>query len=438
MTRMPRTAAPFTDAEFSAAMAPFAPFEARPALAVAVSGGRDSMALTLLVAGWAAACGGSLVALTVDHGLRPESAREARQVGDWLAARGIAHRVLRWPGPYPQSGVQAAARAARYRLLEDYCAAHGILHLLLGHQREDQLETIRMRRARNSGSDGLAGMTALRELAQVRLLRPLLAIPRACLTATLDRFGQDWIDDPSNENPAYERARLRTTPAPGAAPLPESAAAIRCAAEAAATRALARCVALFPTGYARLETAPFTALPGSLRRAVLARCVTSVGGKDYAPRGSRLDRLVGDLATGRLGRGRTLGGCRIVPAPGAGGAAWLVVREAGAAPAVLAPGDSLHWDGRFRISAEAFAPTGLTIEGGAGACDRTRVPAPARAGLPAIRLAHGTPSAQPGGAQPDPVLLRFAPQRPLTDGGFVAPAALLPNAASVARRCTIV
>lgn len=170
-------------------MAAFDPFEASPEIAVAVSGGRDSMALALLAAGWAAARGGRVVALTVDHGLRPEAADEAHRVGGWLAARGIAHQILTWNGPHPARGVQAAARMARYRLLEGWCAERAILHLLLGHQRDDQAETVHMRAERQSGGVGLAGMPAVRETARLRLLRPLLGFPRRRLAATLRAAG---------------------------------------------------------------------------------------------------------------------------------------------------------------------------------------------------------------------------------------------------------
>jgi len=109
--------AALSDEEFAARLDRLGPYERAPRLAVAVSGGADSLALALLADAWARRRGGAIAALTVDHRLRPESAAEARQTGEWLAARGIAHRTLVWEGPYPASDVQAEARAARYRLL---------------------------------------------------------------------------------------------------------------------------------------------------------------------------------------------------------------------------------------------------------------------------------------------------------------------------------
>ena len=162
-------------AEFAGLIERLGPFEQGPRLAVAVSGGPDSLCLCLLAAGWAAARGGVVSALIVDHGLRPEAAAEARQVAAWLRARRIDHHVLRWADVKPATGIQAAAREARYRLLGDWCRAAGILHLLLGHHLDDQAETVALRQARQSGAAGLAGMAAVRELAGLRLLRPFLS-----------------------------------------------------------------------------------------------------------------------------------------------------------------------------------------------------------------------------------------------------------------------
>src|SRR5579859_3556454 len=127
-----------TDEELEARLDRLGPFERSPRLAVAVSGGADSMALAQLAHAWARRRGGGITALTVDHRLRPESAREAQQVGVWLAARGISQETLVWDGPHSTGDIQAAARAARYRLLEAWCGEHGVLHLLTAHHREDR------------------------------------------------------------------------------------------------------------------------------------------------------------------------------------------------------------------------------------------------------------------------------------------------------------
>ncbi|HEC14169.1 MAG TPA: tRNA lysidine(34) synthetase TilS, partial [Rhodospirillales bacterium] len=152
---------PVSKEEFAALMEAFAPFEAAPHIAVAVSGGPDSMGLCLLCDRWARDRGGWVTALSVDHGLRAASAEEALRVGRWMERLGIAHQTLVWPGDKPSSGIQAAARTARYKLMNGWCRDAGVLHLLLAHHRRDQAETFLMRLGRGSGPDGLAAMPAM-------------------------------------------------------------------------------------------------------------------------------------------------------------------------------------------------------------------------------------------------------------------------------------
>src|SRR4051794_25508676 len=233
------------------------PFEPSPRIAVGVSGGADSLALCLLLKAWVHSRGGSLIALTVDHALRQSAATEAMQVGSWLKEHGIEHDVLRWEGGKPASGIQSAARDARYRLLTDRCHAEGILHLALAHHREDQAETVLLRFAHGSGVDGLSGMAAVRETGSVRFLRPLLSTGRDRLRAFLTEAGQPWIEDSSNQSPAYARARLRGTAemlsregwsAERAADTARRLGRARSALEIAAARLAAAAVDLWPEG----------------------------------------------------------------------------------------------------------------------------------------------------------------------------------------------
>ena len=151
------------DLDIAKLMAPLGPFERPPSIAVAVSGGSDSLGLGLLLAEWVCARDGSLTVLTVDHGLRAEAAAEcARVVEIFTAIPNCSAHILRWDGDKPARGIQAAARRARYRLLADWCRARGILHLAVAHTAEDQAETIAMRGGHGSGVAGLAGMAALR------------------------------------------------------------------------------------------------------------------------------------------------------------------------------------------------------------------------------------------------------------------------------------
>ena len=182
--------------------------------AIAVSGGRDSMALMRLCAAHTAASGAEILAFTVDHGLRAAAADEAAQVKRWCADAGLAHETLRWTGTKPSTGLQAAARHARYRLLAQAANAAGCDALLTAHTLDDQAETIFMRLARGAGVDGLAAMRAETLIAAgagapIRLLRPMLEFSRAAGTQYLAALGQPYIDDPSNDDPAFERIRVR-------------------------------------------------------------------------------------------------------------------------------------------------------------------------------------------------------------------------------------
>ena len=153
--------------------------------------------------------GGRIIALTVDHRLRPEAAAEAAQVAAWLGARGIAHRTLvrRGRRRAATSRLRRATRAIDCS--RNFAPAPGVLHLLTAHHREDQGETLLLRLARGSGLDGFAAIAAVSERAACRVLRPLLGVARARLAATLAAMGQPWIEDPSNLDPAYARVRLR-------------------------------------------------------------------------------------------------------------------------------------------------------------------------------------------------------------------------------------
>jgi len=201
----------------------FNPFAQSSALVLAVSGGPDSTALLFLAARWRAARklrqkALRLVAVTVDHGLRQQSAAEARAVGRLARRLRVQHRIVRWRGKKPRTAVQEAARVARYRLLDNLAHTLKADHILTAHTLDDQAETVLMRMSRGSG---ITGLCAMREVAQVPLsrpssarqapllARPLIGIPKARLIATLERAHIEYADDASNRDPRFARARLR-------------------------------------------------------------------------------------------------------------------------------------------------------------------------------------------------------------------------------------
>ena len=434
------------DSDFAAAMTRLGPFEPGPTLAVAVSGGADSLALALLADRWAQARSGGITALTVDHRLRPDSAAEAASVGTALAERGIAHEILVWHGPYPLRDLQAAARVARYRLLGDWCRAKGVLHLLTAHHQDDQAETLLLRLGRGSGLAGLAGMAPAVEDGHYRLLRPLLTVPAARLRATLRKVDQGWIEDPSNRNPVFARARLRAQradlaaeglTAPRLAETCRHLARARLVLEQLVEAVLARAVLLHPAGFALVDPAPLAAAPAEIGLRALAALIATIGAEAYTPRFERLERLADSVFRGELGGGRTLGGCRILPYHGK----ILVQRELAAmAPPAEIPADfagsgGFTWDKRFLVEAApgetVLAGLRIGALGAEGAASmRAIVPGAAahhlpgivRPSLPALRqdgtlvevphLGWRRPGVRPG------VELRLRPARPLSGSGF--------------------
>ena len=189
----------------------FADWKTAPAIVLAVSGGPDSIALMWLAARWRSALtrGPRLIAVTVDHGLRPEAAREAREVKRLARTLDLAHRTMCWTDTKPKTGLPAAARTARYRLLAQAARASGATHILTAHTRDDQAETLLMRLLRGSGIAGLAAMAPESQRDGVLLARPLLQVSKSQLIATLNKAKLGFADDPTNHDMNFTRPRLR-------------------------------------------------------------------------------------------------------------------------------------------------------------------------------------------------------------------------------------
>lgn len=188
----------------------FAPLAFSRAIGLAVSGGPDSLALMVLMAQWARPAGRPrLVVYTVDHGLRPEAAGEAAMVVREAERLGLPARILRWAGDKPETGIQAAARQARYRLLAAARDADDIDIIVTAHHLADQAETVLMRLAHGSGIEGLAGMREVSFVEGCKVCRPLLGVRPEALRAVVAAAGLAPAADPGNDDPAYERVRWR-------------------------------------------------------------------------------------------------------------------------------------------------------------------------------------------------------------------------------------
>ncbi len=349
----------------------FAPLASYGSWGLAVSGGADSMALMHLAARWRNINDGSgvrITVLTVDHGLRAASAREARVVARAAEALGLPQATLRWEGRKPETGVQAAARQARYDLMTAHAHTHGIACLVTAHQLDDQAETVVMRLKRGSGPDGLAGIPEVSSWAGIPVVRPLLDVSGARLRATLTERGVGWVEDPGNRDERFERSRVRKAMAAleaaglAASDFAATARRMRRAREALDETArdfLCASARLAEQGYCELDRAGFAAAPEEIALRALKHSLEAVSGAPSPLSLSRLENLTRRLR-GRETAKRTLGGCRIMPQK----AQILVVREAGRqglGELKLAPGEQVIWDRRFSVSAPADAISPVTV-----------------------------------------------------------------------------
>lgn len=366
-------------------------------LALAVSGGADSIALMLAASQRSDAS--TLTVLSVDHGLRAAAAAEAAQVAEWAKALALNHQILTWQETKPETGLQAAARDARYRLMTAWCRAHGVSTLITAHTLDDQAETVLMRLKRGSGVDGLAGMAKQSWRSGVQLLRPLLDITHDELVASLQAAGQPWIEDPSNQDERYERIRIRNS-APELAALGLSREKLvatarkmtraREALDQATADLLEKSAEVSDYGFCRLSADLLAKAPDELAMRALARCLQAVGGGAWPPGDEPLERLLGWLRA-KAPDATTLGGCRLVKRSNA----IVVGRELGRisdCQVSLAEGP-LIWDGRFKVQVEG-AMSGLKVgplaqQGWADLkADRPDLPAFVGQTLPAIRRDH--------------------------------------------------
>ncbi|HSZ51942.1 MAG TPA: tRNA lysidine(34) synthetase TilS [Caulobacteraceae bacterium] len=360
----------------------------RPVL-VACSGGGDSTALLLAARVWAASAGRRLVIATVDHGLQPQAADWAASVARRCGEAGEPHLNLRWKGPYPASGLSAAAREARHRVLAQAARDAGARVVLLGHTADDVLEAQLMRRWGSTvpSPREWSPSPAWPEGRGVFLLRPLLGLRRHDIRETLARLGESWIEDPANVSRLSLRARARAEiveegaqgldpepPAPGLAPFEEG-----------------------PGGELVADRRDLTNAPAATSRAWLGAALVCAGGGRRAPRGGALERLLAMTIEG-ADAVATLAGARIACEAGR----VTVAREIGDArsgrPQILdvVPGVPAVWDGRFEIIA---AEAGLKVRPLAGAMSRLSPPerhaalqahALARPALPLIERRDGS------------------------------------------------
>ncbi|MBN8521936.1 MAG: tRNA lysidine(34) synthetase TilS [Alphaproteobacteria bacterium] len=287
-------------------------------VAVAVSGGADSMALThMLVASGVS----QIYALTFDHGLRLESSTEARQVGQWLS--GIApltHHILTWGGDKPHTRILEKARQARYDAMGAFCEAHGLSSLYVAHHQDDQAETVLMRLAKGSGLDGLCGMSSEMDVGGLMIKRPLLNTPKSELLDYCARFNIPYVQDPSNQNENFLRPRLRAAQsilaeegltAKRLSLTAKRLARAREALDIMTDQFISDHVLGFQAGTSLLtiDLQALRAVPEEIALRVMMRALSCFRpDEDYAPRLERTEELTRDILSGMF-KGATLGGC---------------------------------------------------------------------------------------------------------------------------------
>jgi tRNA(Ile)-lysidine synthase len=428
---------PISSGEARAAFAPLIRF---PRLALAVSGGADSMALLHLIARWRAedALKVEVTVLTVDHGLRANSREEAAMVGRMAASVGLPHAALAWTRDQRQGGgVQERARQGRYDLMAAYCQAHDIPALVTAHHLDDQAETFLMRLKRGSGLDGLAAIPQESAWSGVAVLRPLLGIPKARLAATLSEAGITWVEDPSNRDQRFERARMRACgDALGKLGLTPEALArsagrlrrARAALDHAADAFLAEQGAMSEAGYCLIARDVLVALPAEIALRVLARAVNAVSGRETPLRLVKLEALLASLIENPK-VAHTLGGCRL-QSVGERLGIFRETRGTGLPTLRLAPGERALWDNRFRVELEPSARAPVTVGAlGEARWRDLRASTPWLTALP--RFAGATlPAGLAGGSI---VLPRLGPPSDVEDEATVCFRARFVNAPSTRR-----
>lgn len=347
-------------------------------LGLAVSGGGDSIAMLHLAHDWARRADEAIRIAVVDHGLRPESAAEAEGVSRAAAALGHPATILRWADWSGSGNVQAAARDARYRLIGEWARGLGITAVALGHTLEDQAETVLMRLARGSGVDGLSGMSARRGAESIAWLRPMLGLRRNDLRSWLRAERIGWVDDPSNDDPRYDRVRMRGAldelaklgiTAEKLARTADHMRDARSALDHATADLAAKSARWGLCGELRIDLGPLRAAPIEIVRRLIRAALTRVSGGTYGPRADAEAKLIVAMMGLRLGGGRSLHGCLIRPD---GPAGVVLVREASALDqtGVTIDRAGQMWDRRFRLVAKAPASDArLAPLGGAGAAE---------------------------------------------------------------------
>ena len=289
-------------------------------IAAGVSGGADSLALVLKLFEWGKSHNCQIVALSVDHGLRPESRDEALYVGKLMQKLGIEHHILTWEGDKPSTGIEEAAREARYRLVLSWCLENNVKFYATGHHMRDQAETFWLRLIRGSGVFGLSGIAPVSQMKGVTIIRPLLEYSPEELKDYLKAHNIAWVEDPSNQNEDFLRVKIRKF-------LPtlekELGLSVKRVADTCAVLRQTKSfmddvlahlwendVCSFDNVGTKIFYYQFLSLHDEIKFYLLSQMIKYAGGLGYAPEADEVLRLV-DMLKHSDFSGATLGGCEI-------------------------------------------------------------------------------------------------------------------------------
>jgi tRNA(Ile)-lysidine synthase len=326
-------------------------------VAIAISGGADSMALALLANNWAKY---PIITLTVDHKLRPESTNEAEQVSRWMNQKGIEHYILNWEGDKPKSNIQANARNARYELMTEFCKINKIPNLLVAHNKQDQAETLLIRLMRGSGIEGLCGMSDQTTINEIKISRPLLNISKKDLKSYLREQKQGWIEDPSNKDEKYTRVQVRNfinnaedsdLLIERLAKTTKTLAQSNSYIEDKISSELKQVCDIRSEGYCILAINKFKALHKEAAYKILSKLIKLIGGDYYKPRFEKIVHLYNNIIHGEYSA--TLGGCEIFASKKEKEQNKLFIVKENIAPQhdlPLSKISSTKWDSRFKIT----------------------------------------------------------------------------------------
>ncbi len=358
---------PISLAEFQLAMQGIPEVIKGQKVAVAVSGGPDSLCLLYLLSQWAEGHHVTLEALTVDHGLRQMSSEEARRVQQWCQEWSVPHSILRWEGEKPSTGVPQAAREARYALLAEWCRRSGCSYLFLGHHFDDQVETVFLRLMRGSGLNGLIGMRPAIFKSDICVLRPLLGFKKQRLLATLKAIDHPFVIDESNFNKVFMRNRLRAMldrfreehlPFDHIGESIHSLTRGNNVLEGLMIDHLLKSAIIMPYGMVELALPLFLQAPAEIVMRALSRLLPMVSGKAYPPRMKAVERTLKMIRTKDPSYKMTLYGCLLVK----GKERLRIFRESRHLPLPSTQfANPCLWDGRFLLSFKKEDQEGMIL-----------------------------------------------------------------------------